>query len=60
MDDLRLIIDEANDLYEYFKDDMKDMLGPETQTDCKVKRKTEDHKIVYSAEAVRRCFVKWS
>lgn len=28
MDDLKFIIDKANDLYDDFKDDMKDMLGP--------------------------------
>jgi len=28
MDDLRVIIDEANDLFSDFKEDMKDMLGP--------------------------------
>ena len=60
MDDLRVIIDEANDLFSDFKEDMKDMLGPQTECDCKVKRKTENNKVVYSAEAVRRCFVKWS
>ena len=39
MDDLKTIIDEANDLYADFSADMKDMLGDETETDCKVKRK---------------------
>jgi hypothetical protein len=60
MDDLKSIIDEANDLFPEFEKDMLDMLGPGTLTDCKVKRTLENHKICYSAEAVRRCFVKWS
>ena len=36
------------------------MLGSETLTDCKVKRHIKDHKVFYSAEAVRRVFIKWS
>lgn len=60
MDDLKVLIDNANDLAEDFKNDMKYMLGPETQTDCKVKRQIKDQKVSYSAEAVRRVFIKWS
>ena len=39
MDDLKTIIDKSNDSYIDFKDDMKEMLGGSTETDCKVKRK---------------------
>ena len=60
MDDLKTIIDKSNDFYHDFQDDMKEMLGGSTETDCKVKRKVENEKVCYSAEAVRRCFVKWS
>jgi|JI6StandDraft_1071083.scaffolds.fasta_scaffold1114467_1 hypothetical protein len=60
MDDLKVLIDEANDFFPDFLSDMKDLLGPETEVDCKVKRKEKDGKICYSAEAVRRVFIKWS
>jgi len=42
MDDLKTIIDEANDLKDDFKEDMKDLLKKENievLADCKVKRK---------------------
>lgn len=60
MDDLKVLIDDANDLRPDFDKDMVDMLGPETLTDCKVKRTTRDNKTFYKAEAVRRIFIKWS
>ncbi len=37
MDDLKILIDEANELYSDFKKDMQAILGSEVETDCKVK-----------------------
>lgn len=59
-DDLKLLIDEANDSFNDFKKDMEAMLGPETESDCKVKRTVKGKRVEYKAEAVRRVFIKWS
>ncbi len=61
MDDLKVLIDEANQLFGDFKIDMEAVLGPEVEVDCKVKwQKNEDGDTYYNASAVRRVFIKWS
>jgi hypothetical protein len=39
---------------------MKELLGVDVLTDCKVKSKLADEKISYSASSTRRVFIKWS
>lgn len=59
MDDLKALIDEANQLYPDFKSDMQDIFG-EVQTDCKVKWQIQENQKAYNASAIRRVFIKWS
>lgn len=62
MDDLKVLIDEANTCFIDFKKDMEVLLGEGVEVDCKVKwQKNEgDGDVYYNASAVRRIFIKWS
>jgi hypothetical protein len=59
-DDLKLLIDDANDLANDFKTDMLELLGKDALTDCKVKRNISGGNVTYNASAMRRVFIKWS
>ncbi len=60
MDDLKFLIDNANENYPDFKADMESILG-KAETDCKVKWKgsNEEGEKKYVASAIRRVFIKW-
>jgi hypothetical protein len=60
MNDLRLLIDEANDSFDDFQNDMIGLFGEGTLNDCKVKRGEKNGKRFYNASAVRRLFIKWA